>query len=147
MSKLTITVVFFLACLCASFALAQTATPHPNLAAADWSVSATHSLRDNPPSKQAVWFFINKLGNPFLNASDLTPGNGKLCSFRFVDLRHSGQLSLVAVDDGGGTTDCNGLTVFDKTSAGIETYDYSGALVSTDTNVVMDINGDGHFAN
>jgi hypothetical protein len=136
--------LFILGCVLLARLAVAANSPQPDLASADWSVSAPHSLQDNPPSKQAVWFFINRLGDPSLDVSELSAGDGKLCSFRFVDLRHSGELSLVAVYDGGGTADCNELTVFDKSSAGIEMYDYSGALAS-DVNVVKDINGDGHF--
>lgn len=110
--------LFILGCLLSARLAGAASAPQPDLALADWSVSAPDSLRDNPPSNQAVWFFINKLGNPSLDVSEINAGDGKLCWFRFVDLRHSGELSLVAVYDGGGTADCNDLTVFDKTSAG-----------------------------
>jgi hypothetical protein len=126
--------------------LAVAATPlQSQFAPARWSVNDPHNLAKHPPAKKAVWLFINKLGDPSINVSDLTPGNGELCSFRFVNLRHSGKLSLVAVYDGGGTAGCNNLTIFDMTSAGIESYDYSGALGSDDAKVAKDINGDGHF--
>src|SRR6185437_9531997 len=123
MSKLTITVVFFLACLCASFALAQTATPHPNLAAADWSVGAPHSFAKDRPSNEAVGNFMTHFwGDAWIE-------QGKLCSFQFVDLRHSGELSLVAIYDWDGGSDCSDLTIFDKGPAGVEGFDYGVPLV------------------
>jgi hypothetical protein len=126
--------------------LAFAATPlKSEFAAGRWSVNDPHNLAKYPPPKKAVWFFISKLGDPLIDASDLTPGNGELCSFRFVNLRHSGKLSLVAVYDGGGTASCNNLTIYDMTSAGIESYDYNGALVSEDRKVVKDISNDGYF--
>ncbi len=125
--------------------LAAESFQQPDLATADWSANATHNLAKNPPASQTVWTFMNKLWNPSIRAPELVPGDGKLCWFRFVDLRRSDELSLVAVYDLGGTADCNELTVFDKTPAGIEMYDYSGALVSTELTVVKDINGVGQF--
>jgi hypothetical protein len=121
---------------------------YPDIASAEWSVKAPHSLKDNPPENNALWLFMNRQWNPSVDESELTPGNGKLCSFRFADLRRTGYLSLVAVYDLGGTADCNSLSVFDKTSAGIERYDYSGALVFPDENnqsVVKDAGGNGRL--
>jgi len=136
--------LFILACVLPALTIAA-ASPPPKFASYDWSVNAPHNLRAQPPSNQAVWLFINRLGDPSLDASEIGAGDGKLCWFRFVDLSRSGKLSLVAVYDGGGTADCNDLTVFDKTSAGMEMYDYSGAFAPTDINVVKDINSDGQF--
>ena len=71
---------------------------------------------------------------------------GKLCSFRFVDLENTGELSLVAVYDGGGTADCDQLGIYDKGPAGVEEHYYNGSLATTSIKeAVEDINGDGHF--
>jgi len=72
---------------------------------------------------------------------------GKLCSFRFVALRNTGELSLVTVYDWGGTSYRNQLSIYDKGPAGVEEYHYSsGGLAYTEIkSVVEDINGDGHF--
>ena len=109
-------------------------TPKPDLSQADWSVHAPHNLVDNPPSKDAVRTFIGHLPGSF---ADL---GGKLCDFRFVDLRHSGTLSLVVSDDAGGTSDCSETDIFDKGAAGIEHYYRGGYLTG-----VEDIHGDGRF--
>src|SRR5258706_1956151 len=75
--------------------LAAAATPiESQFAAARWSVNDPHNLAKHPPSKNAIWFFISKLRDPLIDASELTPGNGELCSFHFVNLRHSGKVSL-----------------------------------------------------
>jgi len=124
----------FLACLYASLAGAQTAAPHPDLDTADWSVKQARSL--NAESKDLVW--------KFMGHDDSSPGNGKLCSFQFVDLRHSGELSLAVTYDGGGTADCNYFEVFDKTAAGIEDYDFfAGGQPFFEG--IKDINGDGRY--
>jgi ferredoxin len=111
-------------------------TVQPDLGRADWSANAPNSLADNPPSKEAVWSFIGQRLGSF---ADL---GGKLCDFRFVDLRRRGTLSLVVVDDAGGTADCSVVEVFDKGPDGIEEY-YDGGYLATPG--VEDINGDGRF--
>jgi hypothetical protein len=68
---------------------------------------------------------------------------GKLCTFRFADLRHSGQLSLVVSYDGGGTADCNYVKIFDKGPVGIANYDFD-ATQDLSLDSIKDLNGDGH---
>ncbi len=109
-----------------------------DLVSADWSVNASPSLEKDPPSQQMVWNFINHFWD------ESFPG-GRLCSFRFVDLRHAGELSLVAVYDGGRPS-CNFLTVFDKRPTGVEVYSYDGGRSYADAkDIVTDINDDGHL--
>jgi hypothetical protein len=124
----------FLACLYASFAGAQTAAPHPDLETADWSVKQARSLNAEP--KDVVW--------KLMGHDNSSPGDGKLCSFQFADLRHSGELSLAVTYDGGGTAHCNYFDVFDKTAAGIEDYDF---FVGGEPffEGIKDINGDGRY--
>jgi hypothetical protein len=129
--------IVLLVCLCASSSFAQTPAPLSNLATLDWSVKQAKIL--NAQSNDTVWKFMNgRWGN-----NDLSPGGGKLCEFHFVDLRHSGQLSLVVIYDGSGTADCNDLDVFDKTPSGFEDYDFD---TTTDFSFdsIEDLNGDGH---
>ena len=130
-----------LLCLLAQ-ATAAAASPQPNLASADWAVNAPHSLAKDPPSSEAIWNLMNHLwGNDRIGVI-----LGKLCSFRFVDLRNTGELSLVTVYDWGGTSDCDQLSIYDKGPTDIEEHYYSGGLASTDIkSVVKDIKDDGHF--
>ena len=140
MNKLTGPVVCFLTCLFAPFAFAQTtATPRPDLVSADWSVSQAHVLNAEP--KDAVWkFMLNMAGTADLPNED---NPGKVCEFHFADLRHSGELSLVVIYDGGGTADCNDVEIFDKSPAGIEKYDFE-ATQDFSFDSIKDLNGDGH---
>ena len=122
----------------------------PNLASMDWSANIVHNLGTSPPANHAIWLFMNKLWDPTITAADLAPGDGKLCWFRFVDLRHSGELSLVALYDLGGTLDCDDLSIFDKVSGGIEEFDYGVApdlpvRYDNANNAVQDLAGDGHW--
>ncbi len=135
MNKLTVVAFCLLACLYASFAAAETATPNPDLASADWSVKQAHKL--NSESKETVWKFLNNLWRN----DDLIVG--KLCEFRFADLRHSGELSLVVSYDAGGTADCNCVDIFEKCGAGIKDYDFQ-TPASSYFDSVEDINRDGN---
>lgn len=111
------------------------------LASADWSVAARYNLAKRKPTSETAWKFMTHYWG------DAWVEQGKLCSFRFVDLRHSGELSLVALYDLGGTLDCDDLSIFDKVSGGIEEFDYDVAPVRDDNidNAVRDLAGDGHW--
>lgn len=134
MKTLIITTAGLLGWLYASsFVFAQITSTNPNLLSDDWSVAHVQKLNAEP--KAAVWKFINNLQGG--------TGSGKLCSFKFANLRQSKQLSLVVSDDGGGTADCNDVEIFDKTQDGIEHFDFitiGGAYFDS----IEDINGDGN---
>jgi len=139
-NKLTVAAVCFLTCLFASFALAKAPTSPPDLQSADWSVKQAKVLNAEP--NETVWKFINQLWG---GTDDLDAGSGEVCQFKFADLRHSGQLSLVVSYDNGGRAVCNMINIFDKSPAGISRYDFNanaGQDFSFDS--VEDINGDGH---
>jgi hypothetical protein len=116
---------------------ARVAANPPALATDDWSVKSPHSLALNPPSPDRVCGFMDTAYGGFI---------GHVCDFRFADLRHSGNLSLIVSNDGGGTADCNYTTIFDKTPTGFESYDldmYANVYFSKDDGV-EDINQDGN---
>ena len=130
-------------------ARAQTkAAKPPALASADWSVKSAHSLASNPPSADVVQAFVDAaFGNDHVPAS--------VCAFRFVDLRLSGNLSLVTVLNSG-WNQCNGLDIFDKTASGFEHYSTDAhtngfsqsnqSFSSEDlADSIQDINHDGNF--
>ncbi len=75
------------------------------------------------------------------------PVLGHVCDFRFADLRHSGNLSLVVSDDGGGTEDCNYTSIIDKTASRFETYELEEVYADvffTAEDSIKDINHDGN---
>jgi hypothetical protein len=120
--------------------LAFAATPlKSEFAAGRWSLNDPHNLAKYPPAKNAVWKMMTQFWG------DAWVDQGKLCSFRFVDLRHSGVLSLVAIYDWGGRLDCSDLTIFEKGSSGIEGFDFSGPPLLDDNvkEVVKDLRGNG----
>ena len=133
--------VLILGCLLAARIAAAANTPEPDLASADWTVAAQHNLAKRQPPSEAVWKFMTHYwGDAWIE-------QGKLCSFRFVDLRHSGELSLLAIYDWGGTIDCGHLGIFDKVSGRIEEFDYNGAPLRDDDvkRVLRDLRGDGRL--
>ncbi len=117
-----------LACLFASSLRAAQA----DLAAADWSVKSPHSLATNPPSDEAEVAFLNKLGYMLYTG---------VCLSRFVDLRHSGNLSLVVSASNGGS--CY-LQIIDKTPSGFELYGVDLGQYSRDFEI-EDLAGNGDF--
>lgn len=129
----------FLAILFQAAPASSQSPPHSDLVGADWSLKQAPVLNVEP--KQAIWTFVNHLwGN-----KDIEPGYGKLCEFRFANLRNSGKLSLVVSYDAGGTADCNDVDVFDKTRTGIADYSFpvgGGAAYFDD---IADLNGDGRY--
>lgn len=118
-------------------AQARAAANPPALATDDWSVNSRHNLAMNPPSSDRVCGFMDTAYGGFI---------GHVCDFRFADLRHSGNLSLIVSNDGGGTADCNYTTIFDKTPTGFESYDLDmyGEVYFSKDDGVEDINKDGN---
>jgi hypothetical protein len=106
------------------------------LASAGWSVKTAHNFASNPPPLDAVQAFERRAfgADPDLNAE-------KVCAFRFADLRHSENLSLVVSVDGGGTGGCNITYIFDKTATGFEIYSSWARFYGDDD--IQGINHDG----
>lgn len=137
MNKIAAVVVAFCsACLLSLAGWAQTSAAKPNLATADWSVKSAHNLASNSPPADAVWAFVS---GPFRN------GFGHVCDFRFADLRHSGNLSLVVVIDVGATAGCEGTEIFDKTSSGFEHYSTFANSTENLRDSIQDIKHDGNL--
>jgi hypothetical protein len=135
MNKLEMVAVCLLVGMEASLAFGQTDATKQDLGTADWSVSQAERLNKEP--KDSVWkFMVNR------NGGEDSPGSGELCEFHFADLRHSGQLSLVVVYDGGGTANCNLVEVFDKSASGIVSYDFD-TTQDLSFRSLEDVNGDG----
>jgi hypothetical protein len=101
-----------------------------------WSVKASHNFVSNPPSLDAVEAFVRRA-----YGSDPDQNVDRVCAFRFADLRHSGNLSLVVSIDGGGTSGCNSSSIFDKTATGLELYTSWAVFYGDDD--IQDINHDG----
>jgi len=139
MKKLSITslpVLFIVILLMTSFGAAA---PQEDLGQVNWSVNAPHNPADNPPSSDQVWKFMNDVR--------IETSGSKLCSFRFVNLRRSGELSLVAVYGGNNTgPDCTEVAIIDKDSRGFEFYENAQSVGNADVgSITKDLKGNGHF--
>jgi hypothetical protein len=108
---------------------------HSCAASSDWSVSSAHSLASNPPLTDVVQGFVN---------CAFGGDGGHVCQFRFADLRHSGNLSLITVIDAGGKGGCNGIDIFDKTGSGFEHYSNNANSEDNLSDSILDINHDGN---
>ncbi len=104
--------------------------PPEDLVKADWSVSAPNSLAANPPSDDNVLALLHRLTEE---------GELGICSFRFADLRHSGNLSLVVSASDG--RNCY-LSIIDKTPAGFERY---ASPARADVEGIEDLEGNGQL--
>jgi hypothetical protein len=115
-----------------------TAAPQEDLRQLNWSVDAPHNLADHPPSSDQVWKLMNDVW--------IETSGSKLCSFRFVDLRRLGEMSLVAVIGGNNTgPDCTEVAVIDKASTQFELYVLGTAGNSDVAHIIKNLNGDGHL--
>src|SRR5271156_6149132 len=94
-----VTIALCLACMLSTPLPGRAASVQPgNLASADWSLDSARNLASNPPPLATVQAFEHAA---FGAANE--PGGDKVCEFRFADLRHTGNLSLIVTVDGGGT--------------------------------------------
>ncbi len=143
MTMLRIKVVLIAAgWLLASPVLARAASPADQLASYDWSATKASNLVTNPPPKDLVAAFI---ATPFLGG--VPPySRDDLCSFRFADLRHSGNLSLVIDADSSGRKFCGSVYIIDKTPSELEVHEGGAARgFQRLDDAVQDLAGDGHL--
>lgn len=110
----------------------------PLLATSDWSVKAADDLAASPPAKSDVLALLNELWSDRsgFDADDLE-------TFRFVDLRRSGTLSLVIQQPGSRCEDGE-VDVIDKDSSGFAIYSISENRFEADE-IIQDLKGDGHL--
>jgi hypothetical protein len=81
----------------------------------DWSVGAGPSVRDQPPSIDALTAFTEKrLGIDWEEVGDERIVG--ICAARFLDLAHDGKYRLLVSTDSSGRAICNQLYVFSQNS-------------------------------
>lgn len=117
---------------------ARTAIPanalRSSLASHDWSVGASPNLASAPPSMKVLVKFLNALETAVGEDADIGNSDsddehaGYVCSFRFVDLRHNGSLSLVAGIGVPERPSCRDVFIIDKTTSGFELYTGGGSI-------------------
>jgi hypothetical protein len=90
------------------------------LGLADWSEKASPNLATKPPSKEEVKNFINAL----VSDDEL---DEEVCSFRFANLQHGENLSLVVGTDSSGRELCNEIYIVNKVPSAFDVYNGVGS--------------------
>jgi hypothetical protein len=113
-------------------------TPTPALPSYNWAVKASPNLATHPPPVEAVRDFMEQT-----SGSSGVP----VCSFRFADLRHEENLTLLLTLWDGGHGGCGSLYIVDRTPTGFQTHlGWCNLNGIDDVNQVLrDINRDGKF--
>ncbi len=117
------------------------ATPRP-LESYNWAVNASPNLATNPPPEEAVRKFMEQREDDGESNRETS-----VCSFRFADLRHAENLSLLVTRYDGGHGGCGALSIVDRSAAGFQGHWALGTNMGIDdvNKVVRDINGDGNL--
>ena len=116
------------------------ATARP-LSSYDWAVNASPNLATLPPPEAAVRKFMEQRHN-----NGESNVETRICSFRFVDLRHAQNLTLLVTRWDGPRGGCGGLSIVDRMLEGFQEVsgqgsDYYG--IDDVNRVVRNISGDG----
>lgn len=97
----------------ASPATGQSTPVSRRLSSFNWSLNAKPNLAENPSSESVI----------LAAQASIDGDERKLCWFRFVDFRHSGNLTLVMSRAGdGGHGSCGTEMILDMTANGFELY-------------------------
>ena len=110
--------------------------PRP-LSSHNWSVNASPNLATKPPPKAAVRRLMDQL------EPDEDNYETQICSFRFVDLGHDGNLTLLVSRYDGGRGGCGDVYIVDRTAGGFQQHDLSTTVYGNDnvSDVLSDIDG------
>jgi HEAT repeat protein len=118
-------------------------TPRP-LSSYNWSANASPNLATKPPPKAAVRKLMEQLESDYGEANDQT----RICSFRFVDLGHDGNLTLLVSRYDGGRGGCGDVYIVDRTAGGFQQHDLSTTVYGNDNvnDVLSEIDGKTYLA-
>jgi hypothetical protein len=106
----------------------------------NWAVNASPNLAAKPPPKADIRKLIEQEDSDWGEDNDGT----EICSFKFVDLGHDGNLTLLVTRHDGGRGGCGDVHVVDRTAAGFEEHNVWGGAYGVDdvnNNVLVDIDG------
>src|SRR5271155_1225966 len=140
MSRLRIIIVLWACCALALPTIARAGSLQDVLASYDWSAKAAPNLSTNPPPKEVVAAFIER--GAYLEPADPPE---ELCAFAFADLRHTGNLSLVASVDNSGRMLCGTVLIVDKDSSQFEVWAVGvtrGDAMNDVSHLIKDLAGD-----
>jgi hypothetical protein len=109
------------------------------LSSYNWAAKASPSLAAKPPPKAAVRRLMEQLDSDNGEANYQT----RICSFRFVDLGHDGNLTLLVSRYDGGRGGCGDVYIVDRTASGFQQRIVSTSLYGTDdvNQVLQEIDG------
>ena len=105
----------------------------------NWAVKASPNLAAKPPPNADIRKLIEQEDSDWGEDNDGT----EICSFKFVDLGHDGNLTLLATRHDGGRGGCGDVHVVDRTAAGFEEHDLWGGPSGVDdvNTVLVDVDG------
>ncbi len=109
------------------------------LSSYNWAANASPNLATKPPPKAAVRRLMEQLESDSGEANYQT----RICSFRFVDLGHDGNLTLLVSRYDGGRGGCGDVYIVDRTDGGFQQHTVSTSLYGTDdvNQVLQEIDG------
>ena len=109
------------------------------LSSYNWAANASPNLATKPPPKAAVRRLMEQLDSDSGEANYQT----RICSFRFVDLGHDGNLTLLVSRYDGGRGGCGDVYIVDRTDGGFQQHTVSTSLYGTDdvNQVLQEIDG------
>jgi hypothetical protein len=111
--------------------LAKTA-PRP-LSSYNWAANASPNLTNKPPPKAAVRRLMEQLEPDDGEANYQT----RICSSRFVDLGHDGNLTLLISRYDGGRGGCGDAYIVDRTASGFQQHVWGTVYGVDDVNQVL----------
>lgn len=119
----------------------QAESSRSSLAAYNWAVDASPNLVDKPPRVEIVRKFMEQQNDE--ERSEET----RICSYRFADMGHNGNLTLLVTRQDGGHGGCGTLYIVDRTPTGFVQHFASGSVwgFGDVRNGVRDIDHDGHL--
>ena len=109
------------------------------LSSYNWAANASPNLATKPPPKAAVRRLMEQLEPDSGEAN----GQTRICSFRFVDLGHDGNLTLLVSRYDGGRGGCGDVYIVDRTAGSFQQHDLSTTVYGNDdvNDVLSDIDG------
>jgi len=136
MRNLTVLVSAFILLISATVRANAAARP---LSSYDWSVKASPNLATKPPPKTSVRKFMEEIDSDEGENNEQT----RICSFRFVDLDHGANLTLLVTRYDGGHGGCGAVYVVDRTAANFQQHLLDVGLWGLDdvNKVLRDLNG------
>lgn len=100
----------------------QAESSRSSLAAYNWAVDASPNLVDKPPRVEIVRKFMEQQNDA--ERSEET----RICSYRFADMGHNGNLTLLVTRQDGGHGGCGTLYIVDRTPTGFVQHFASGSV-------------------